>query len=396
MRVSRADRGRLAQWWFTVDHALLGAMLTLVATGIVLSLAASPAVALKKGFSAFHFVERHVVYSAIALLVMLAVSLLSPAGVRRLAFTLLAASLAGLVAVHLTGAEINGARRWLNLAGHSLQPSEFAKPAFAVVAGWLFAEAQTRRDMPALPLVVALGLVLAGLLVSQPDVGQTLLISLVWGAQFLLSGQPIIAAIGLALAGAVGLAAAYRFFPHVQSRVDRFLEPNVGDNTQVERAMQSFGEGGLFGRGPGEGTIKTVLPDAHTDFIFAVVGEEYGILACLALIALFAFIVLRALRSAMREPDAATRLAIQGLALLFGLQALINMAVNVGLIPAKGMTLPFISAGGSSMIAVSITLGMLLALTRRRPDRLHLDPARLRPAVDMGERGGARAGAARS
>ena len=182
----------------------------------------------------------------------------------------------------------------------------------------------------------------------------------------------------------------------MQGRGDRVLEPNGGDNTQVERAMQSVGEGGLFGRGPGEGTIKTVLPDAHTDFIFAVVGEEYGILACLALIALFAFIVLRALRSARREPDAATRLAVQGLALLFGLQALINMAVNVGLIPAKGMTLPFISAGGSSIVAVSITLGMLLALTRRRPDRLHLDPARLRPAVDMGERGGARAGAARS
>lgn len=385
MRVSRSDRGRLALWWFTVDHALLGAVMVLIATGLVLSLAASPAVALKKGFGAFYFVERHVLYSSLALVAMLVVSLLSPAGVRRFAVALLIAALAGLVAVHVTGSEINGARRWLNIAGHSLQPSEFAKPAFAVVAGWLFAEAQARRDMPALPMVVAIGLVLAGLLVSQPDVGQTLLVSLVWGAQFLLSGQPLLAALGLAGAGAAGLAAAYKIFPHVQSRVDRFLEPNVGDNSQVERAMQSFGEGGFFGRGPGEGTIKTVLPDAHTDFIFAVVGEEYGVLACLALIALFAFIVLRALRAAATEPDAATRLAIQGLALLFGLQALINMAVNVALIPAKGMTLPFISAGGSSMIAVSLTLGMLLALTRRRADRLRLDPARLRPSVDMGE-----------
>lgn len=394
MRVSRADRGRLAQWWFTVDHGLLAAVLTLVATGIVLSLAASPAVALKKGFSAFHFVERHMIYSALALAVMLAVSLLNSAQVRRLALALLLASLAGLVAVHLTGAEINGARRWLSLGGHSLQPSEFAKPAFAVVAGWLFAQAQTRRDMPALPLVVILGALLAALLVSQPDVGQTLLVSLVWGAQFLLSGQPILAALALAAAGAGGLAVAYQVFPHVQSRIDRFREPNVGDNTQVERAMQSFGEGGFLGRGPGEGTIKTVLPDAHTDFIFAVVAEEYGAIACLALLALFAFIVLRALRAAAREPDAATRLAIQGLALLFGLQALINMAVNVGLIPAKGMTLPFISAGGSSMLAVSITLGMLLALTRRRPDRLHLDPGRLRPAIDLGM--GRRDGAGRA
>ena len=395
MRVSRADRGRLAQWWFTVDHGLLAAVLVLVATGLVLSLAASPAVALKKGFGTFHFVERHVVYSALAVVTMLAVSLLKPAGVRRLSLALLFAALAGLVAVHVTGAEINGARRWLSIAGHSLQPSEFAKPAFAVVAGWLFAEAQSRRDMPALPLVVLLGVVLAALLVSQPDVGQTLLVSLVWGAQFLLSGQPILAAIGIAAAGALGLAGAYHVFPHVQSRVDRFLQPNSGDNTQVERAMQSFGEGGFFGRGPGEGTIKTVLPDAHTDFIFAVVAEEYGVIACLVLLALFAFIVLRALNCAAREPDARTRLAIQGLALLFGLQALINMAVNVGLIPAKGMTLPFISAGGSSMIAVSITLGMLLALTRRRPDRLHLDPGRLRPAVDLGDASrGARPGPA--
>ncbi len=342
MRVSRADRGRLAQWWFTVDHGLLAAVLVLVATGLVLSLAASPAVALKKGFGTFHFVERHVVYSALAVVTMLAVSLLKPAGVRRLSLALLFAALAGLVAVHVTGAEINGARRWLSIAGHSLQPSEFAKPAFAVVAGWLFAEAQSRRDMPALPLVVLLGVVLAALLVSQPDVGQTLLVSLVWGAQFLLSGQPILAAIGIAAAGALGLAGAYHVFPHVQSRVDRFLQPNSGDNTQVERAMQSFGEGGFFGRGPGEGTIKTVLPDAHTDFIFAVVAEEYGVIACLVLLALFAFIVLRALSCAAREPDARTRLAIQGLALLFGLQALINMGVNMGLLPAKGMTLPFI------------------------------------------------------
>ena len=391
MRVSRADRGRLAEWWFTVDHALLFAMLVLVATGIVLSLAASPAVALKKGFTAFYFVERHLLFSAIAVAVMLAVSLLTPRAVRRLAWVLLAVSLVGLVAVHLTGAEINGARRWLSIGGHSLQPSEFAKPSFAVVSAWLLAEAVRRRDMPGLPIAILLAILLAALLVSQPDVGQTLLVSLVWGAQFFLSGQPLVAAFALAGLGAAGLGAAYQIFPHVQSRVDRFVTPNIGDNTQVERAIQSFSEGGFLGRGPGEGTIKTVLPDAHTDFIFAVVAEEYGVVACLLLLSLFAYIVLRALRAAALEPDGATRLAIEGLALLFGLQALINMAVNVGLIPAKGMTLPFISAGGSSMIAVSVTLGMLLALTRRRPDLARLDASRLRPTVDMGERAGAKA-----
>ena len=333
MRVSRADRSRLAQWWFTVDHTLLAAILALVAAGLVLSLAASPAVALKKGFSTFYFVERHVLFSGAAVVVMLAVSLLDQSGVRRLALVVFAAAFAGLIAVHLTGVEINGARRWLRIGGHSVQPSEFAKPAFAVLMAWMFAEAQRRRDMPALPMAAVVGAAFAGLLVAQPDVGQTLLVALVWGALFFLSGQPVVAAIALAFVGALGLAAAYNIFPHVASRVDRFLQPNIGDNTQVDRAMQSFMEGGFFGRGPGEGTIKTVLPDAHTDFIFAVVAEEYGVIACLVLVALFAFVVLRALVAAAREPDAHTRLAIQALALLFGLQALINMAVNVGFPP---------------------------------------------------------------
>lgn len=389
MRVSRADKSRLADWWFTVDHTLLGAILMLAGVGLVLSLAASPAVADKKGLATFYFVERHFLFATAGVAVMLAVSLLDRAGVRRFALVLFVVALGGLVAVHSTGSEINGARRWLRIAGHSLQPSEFAKPAFAVLMAWLFAEAQRRRDMPALPIAVLAGVVFAGLLVAQPDVGQTLLVAVVWGALFFLSGQPIIAAVGLVGIGALGLAAAYNIFPHVASRIDRFLTPQIGDNTQVNRAIQSFTEGGFLGRGPGEGTIKTVLPDAHTDFIFAVVAEEYGAIACLALLGVFAFIVLRAFFAAAREPEASTRLAVQGLALLFGFQALINMAVNVGLIPAKGMTLPFISAGGSSTIAISITLGMILALTRRRADLARLKTPRLRPRVDFGSEAGA-------
>ncbi len=389
MRVSRADKGRLVDWWFTVDHTLLAAILTLAGAGLVLSLAASPSVAEKKGLATYYFVQRHFLFAAAGVVVMLAVSLLDRVGVRRLALVLFVVSIGGLVAVHLTGAEINGARRWLRIGGHSLQPSEFAKPAFAVLMAWLFAEAQRRRDMPALPLATLGGMIFAGLLVAQPDVGQTLLVAVVWGALFFLSGQPIVAAFGLAGVGALGLAAAYNIFPHVASRVDRFLTPNVGDNTQVSRAIQSFTEGGFLGRGPGEGTIKTILPDAHTDFIFAVVAEEYGVIACLALLGIFAFIVFRAFIAATREPDASTRLAIQALALLFGFQALINMAVNVGLIPAKGMTLPFISAGGSSTVAISITLGMILALTRRRSDLARLKKPRFEPRVDLGSKAGA-------
>jgi cell division protein FtsW len=372
MQISRADGSLLARWWFTVDRALLGSVLVLIGAGVVLSLAASPAVAVKKGLAPFHFFERHLAYAAIGAGVLIAVSMLTPRSVRRLSLLLFASALAAMAGVLLVGDEINGARRWLRLAGFSLQPSEFAKPAFVVLAAWAFAEAGRRREMPARSIALALYLALATLLVLQPDVGQTLLVSAVWGALFFVSGQSLLAAIGLAGAGGTGIAAAYPSYPHVRQRIDRFLAPVSGDNSQTERAMQSFGEGGFLGRGPGEGTIKSVLPDAHTDFIFAVVAEEFGIVACLALLALFGFVVLRALAHAAREPDPFLRLAITGLAAIFGLQALINMSVNVGLAPAKGMTLPFISAGGSSTVAIAITAGLLLALTRQRADAARL------------------------
>lgn len=368
MRVSRADRSRVADWWFTVDHVLLGAILAIVGAGLIFSLAASPAVAIKKGLPTYYFVERHFFFSAVGVLIMLAVSLFSPRAVRRFAAFLFVASMLGMIAVHFVGPEIHGARRWLTIGGHSIQPSEFAKPAFVVVSAWLLGESQMRRDMPALPLAILLAILLAVLLLSEPDVGQTLLLSMVWGAMFFLSGQPLLGAGLVALCGVAGVAFAYMNFDHVQIRVDRFFTTGPSDYSQLDRAIKSFSEGGFLGRGPGEGTIKTVLPDAHTDFIFAVVAEEYGIIACLVLLGLFAFVVMRAMLKAAREPDPSARLSIQGLALVFGLQALINMGVNVGLLPAKGITLPFVSSGGSSMLAVSITLGMLLALTRRRPD----------------------------
>lgn len=366
MTLSRADRSRLTDWWFTVDRALLSAILILVAIGMVLSLAASPAVALKKGLSAYHFVERHIAFSALALMLMLTLSFLTPRETRRAALGLLVIAIVGLLAVHVLGREINGARRWLSIGGHSVQPSEFLKPAFVVISAWLLVEARKRPDMPALILAIGLFIPVAALLVLQPDVGQTFLIALVWGAMFIVSGQRLGRAAAVLALGAVGLVAAYLTFPHVTARVDRFLNPMPGDNSQIDRALQSFAQGGFFGRGPGEGTIKTVLPDAHTDFIFAVVAEEYGVLACLVLVFLYGFIVLRALYRAGRVRDPGVRLTIIGLALVFGLQALINMGVNAGLLPAKGITLPFLSAGGSSMLAVSVTLGMLLAMTRHR------------------------------
>lgn len=379
MKLTRADRSRFSEWWFTVDHVLLSAFLALLGIGLVLSLAASPAVALKKGFSTYHFVERHVFFAGLSSLVLVAVSFLSPLAIRRLALGLTVAALMAMIAVIVSGQEINGARRWLALGGYSLQPSEFAKPGFVVLIAWLFAEATLRKDVPALPLAILLWSAFAGLLVLQPDVGQTVLISSTAGALYLAAGLPLIGAAAMVVLGSAGLYFAYLNFGHVRSRVDTFFSPFPFENFQGARAIQSFSEGGFFGRGPGEGTIKSILPDAHTDYIFAVVAEEYGIIACLVLLSIFAFIVLRSLMRAGQESDGANRLAIQGLALVFGLQALINMAVNVGLVPPKGMTLPFISAGGSSMLALAVTAGMLLSLTRRRPDVQRLKKPRLVP-----------------
>jgi len=382
MKLSRADRSLLADWSFTIDRGLLTALLTLIAIGVVLSFAASPAVAIKKGLPTYYFVERHVIFAGLGSILMLIISLFSPAGVRRLAAALLLVAAAGMVVVLFTGTDINGAQRWLTFGSYSLQPSEFAKPAFVVVIAWLFGEAAGRSDMPALPLGLLLWGMLAGLLVAQPDVGQTVLISTTAGLLYLLAGLPLIGAAILMLIGSGGLWLAYENFGHVQSRLEKFFSAAPFENYQVGRAMQSFSEGGFFGRGPGEGTIKSVLPDAHTDYIFAVIGEEYGVIACVVLLGIFAFVVIRAMQRASDEPNVADRLAVQGLALLLGLQALINMGVNIGLLPPKGMTLPFISAGGSSMLALAITAGMLLALTRWRPDPMRLKKPRMVPTID--------------
>ena len=379
MTFARTDKSHLAEWWFTIDRTLLGMLLTLAAAGCLVALAATPAVAVKRGLPAFALAERHIIIALGAVLLMVAVSLLSPRQVRRLALTVLAASLFGLVLVLVIGPEINGARRWLRAPGLSIQPSEFAKPAFAVITAWLLAETARRPDIPARGLAIGLFITLATLLLLQPDVGQTLLITLVFAGLLVLSGQPLRGIAALALVAIGGLLATYATFPHVRTRLDRFLG-NGGDTYQTDRALQSFLEGGVLGRGPGEGTIKLLLPDAHTDFVFAVIAEEFGIAACLAVLILIALIVLRALIIALDHPRPATGLAIAGLTLLLAIQAAINMGVAVGLLPAKGMTLPFISNGGSSTLAIGLTCGMLLALTRRRPDAVRTDTTTFAPA----------------
>jgi cell division protein FtsW len=365
--ISREQRTPLSEWWWTVDRPLLGAIVALMLGGIILSLAASPPVAARIGLEPFHFFNKHVVFLLPALVVMLAVSFLSPRQVRRAAAVVFVASLVLLVMTLMFGMEVKGSRRWITILGISVQPSEIAKPAFVVLVAWLFAESARRPEMPANLLALLLLLTLVVLLVLAPDFGQTMLVLMVWGALFFIAGMRIVWVFGLAGAGAAGLFVAYLTVPHVAGRIRRFLDPASGDTFQVDMATESFAHGGWFGQGPGEGTVKRILPDSHTDFVFAVAAEEFGIVVCLALLALFAFIVIRALSRAYATEDLFARFAASGLAILFGVQAAINMAVNLHLIPAKGMTLPFISYGGSSMVSLAFGVGMLLALTRQRP-----------------------------
>jgi len=365
--VSRAERSHLANWWWTIDRWILAAAGALMVLGLVLTMAGSPPVAERLNLPAFHFVHRHVFYLVPSGAVLLAASFLSPRQVRRTALFVFLASLALIIAALFFGPEIKGARRWI----FGIQPSEFLKPAFVILAAWAFSEGAKRRDVPALALALLLLPVAVVPLILEPDFGQTMLISLIWAALFFMAGLNWFWMAGIGGAGLVGALLAYKQVPHVRARVLRFVDPGaasgIADTFQIDTALDCFLAGGWFGKGPGEGTVKRVLPDAHTDFIFAVTGEEFGVLACLAIVAVFLFAVLRGLFLSARSEDPFCRLAAAGLVLLFRLQSAINMAVNVHLIPAKGMTLPFLSYGGSSLISLALATGFLIALLRKRP-----------------------------
>ena len=366
--VSRAEPSLSGRWWWSIDRVILGALVALMVSGVVLLMAGGPPVAERLGLSTFHFVNRQAVYLLAALSVFIGVSFLTPRQVRRAALLIFVVSLAMVVATLYLGVEVKGARRWLTLGAlGSVQPSEFLKPAFVVLAAWAFAEGTRRPDLPGTMLAFLLLPVTIIPLVLQPDFGQTVLVSLVWCGLFFVAGLHWFWVLGLGGIGAFGILVAYQLVPHVRARIERFMDKGSGDTFQIDTALESFTQGGWLGKGPGEGTVKRILPDAHTDFIFAVTAEEFGILVCIALVALFAVIVLRALFTAQKAEDPFVRLAVTGLALLFGIQAAINMMVNLHMMPAKGMTLPFISYGGSSLISLAIGTGFLLALTRKRP-----------------------------
>ena len=368
---ARTDTSLLGRWWWTVDRWTLAALICLMGFGALLILAASPVAADRiGGLGSFQLAQRQIVFLCLGLAMLVGVSLLDPRTLRRVAIAGMAVSIVLLILALLVGAEIKGATRWLNIFGVSFQPSELAKPTFAVTLAWLLS---ARGSDGAFPwrrpetwIAGALWLGLVSLLLLQPDVGQALVISAIWGVELFLAGLPLQWVGLLGLAGGLGLIGAYFALPHVSARIDVFFDPASAGSYQIERSIEAFMNGGLLGRGPGEGTVKALLPDAHSDFIFAVAGEEFGLIVSLMIVGLFAFVVLRGFSRLLQEESLFVLLACTGLLAQFGLQALINMASALNLIPTKGMTLPFISYGGSSMVAVAFGMGIVLALTRRR------------------------------
>jgi cell division protein FtsW len=365
---SRDRKTPLAEWWWTVDRQLLIALILLIFVGMMLSFAASPPVAERLGLGPWHFIIRHALFGLAALPVLIVTSFLSD---RQARFAALGVLIVSVILLWLTlklGTEVKGARRWVSFAGNTIQPSEFVKPAYAVIGAWLFAESMQQKGMPARIIASAImGIIVAGLLL-QPDIGQTALVLATWAGLLFLSGISWVLIAGLMGAGVGGLFGAYFLFPHFAKRIDSFLNPEGGNTYQVDKALSSLLEGGWFGRGPGESLAKKVIPDAHADYVFSAAAGEFGILFCLCLVALIGFIVLRALIGAQRQTSLFTRLAASTLAIQFGLQCAINLSVNLNLIPPKGMTLPFVSYGGTSMIAIAFGMGLMLALTRKRPE----------------------------
>lgn len=363
--VSRLSKSRLANWWWTVDKVTLTLVFVLIFIGAFLVFSASPSVARRIGFADYHFIKRQIVFIFVSLALIITLSMQQLKTIRRIAIIGYAVTLCLMILTLFAGYETKGASRWIRVLGFSLQPSEFIKPTFVVVSAWLLDGSKKFEDFPGGILSAGLFALTAGMLLLQPDVGMTIVVSFIWGFQLFLAGLPLmlVAILGLmAIAGAVG---AYFTFDHVHNRVQQFFASGNDLGYQVKKSLDAFSSGNLLGRGPGEGVVKLNLPDAHTDFIFAVAGEEFGVWLCLIIVAIFAVIVIRSLWLSLKDNNLFIVYASAGLAASFGLQGIINMASTLHLMPTKGMTLPFISYGGSSLFASAVGIGMLLAITRR-------------------------------
>lgn len=367
--LGRSDRTLVGRWFWTIDRMLLAMVLLLCSIGLIAVAAASPAAAHRYSggdvqIGDLYYFKRQVFWVAVGVPVMLAVSMLPVVWAKRAALAGTVVFIACLAAVPFIGSEANGAMRWISLGGFQFQPSEFLKPVFIVTTAWLMAIRYDDRSVPALQVSFALLVLVGACLVKQPDYGQTALFTAVWLVQAFLAGMSLTTLLATGFLGVAGLGVAYLFVPHVTARIDKFLTGG-GDTYQIDRALDCFKSGGLFGAGPGEGHMKFRLPEPHTDYIFSVIGEEFGAIACMGVAILFLAIIVRVLIQLLEEDDPFIFLAATGLTVQFGVQAMINMMVNLALLPSKGMTLPFISHGGSSFLAVSLGMGLLLALTRR-------------------------------
>lgn len=366
--VSRTHRTLLGEWWRSVDQIQLGILIVLIGVGLILSMAASPAATARLGYdNPFFFLYRHAFFATLGLGGAIFISFLGPTWARRFGVVALLGAMVMLAALPFIGFEVKGAVRWIRVGAFSLQPSEFAKPAFIVFAAWMFSVRKRDPNVPSVIVVFFVYFLLIAMLITQPDFGQSFLVTLGFAAVFFFAGLSLswlLALMGLSILGAV---AAYMALPHVRDRVSAFMSPNSADSYQTDKALEAIANGGLLGRGPGEGAIKYSLPDGHTDFIFAVTVEEFGFLISVVLIVLLATFVIRAYRSALRLNDYFSQLAVAGLATLVGMQMVINLFVNLNMAPSKGMTLPFISYGGSSLLSLCFTAGLILAFTAKRP-----------------------------
>jgi cell division protein FtsW len=371
MSINRTHTGIFGRWWWTIDRFLLTAFVSLMIVSTIMVTASSPPVAKRIGLDAYHFVSRQHFFLFIGFVIMIGTSLLPHKLLRRGAIFGLLGSLILMALLPLIGAEIKGAKRWLSIGFMAVQPSEFMKPCFAIVIAWVLSERQRLVDFPAYKITAIVFAVAMLLLIIQPDIGMAITLAFIYGVQLFISGIPIIWVILCIIVAVMALVGAYFMFPHMAKRIDGFLDASSVDNYQVKKSMEAFSNGGLTGQGMGEGSVKWSIPDAHTDFIFAVIGEEFGMIIGCVTILVFLFIVLRGFARAYQSTDTFVLLAVSGLIAQFGLQAFINMGVAVHLLPAKGMTLPFLSYGGSSLFAMALMAGAILALTRRRYGNLH-------------------------
>jgi cell division protein FtsW len=363
---ARTDRSAIARWWWTVDKPMLACLIILMVVGVALVTSASPSVATRIGVDHAHFITRHIIFVIPSFLIMLGVSVLDHLWIRRVGTLVFLFMVFMMILVPFVGPDIKGAQRWINLAGFSLQPSEFIKPAFAIVVAWLITYQKQNSDFKGNIFCALIYALVVFLLMSQPDFGMTTVLTFMFASQIFMAGLPLRYLFVMALIAVIGVVCVYYSFGHVRDRMDKFLNPHgTADTYQVDKSLEAFSNGGFFGQGPGQGSVKNSIPDVHADFIFAVSGEELGLLVTLALVGVYAFVLLRGFGRLMESNDMFVVLAAGGILSVFGLQAFVHMGSSLHILPTKGMTLPFISYGGSSILAMGFGMGVVLGLTRR-------------------------------